>query len=316
MVEMIQNYFNFYDKQLGLSPHFFNFFTVTGVRKQMEFDNEYKWVVKGFHPTGPYCFWAKNLVLATGAPIPRLLNVPGENLPVPNSRHSEVKNPLVLHSLTELDHLVPRLINRRAPLTHDNLIPTTVMVIGAGLSAADAVLKLMDSEIPVIHVFRHSSRDPMNVLSRLSPSVYPEYSRVAQLMSGKERNPLYSAFSRCCVQSFGVEQDHTEGQMLSVKLANIQTLATFSVNVSCAVVLIGFEGDLGFLPDKGLSLTRDPHKPVDAKHNTVMIDSFTGRCLTSEDLYAVGPIVGDNFVRYLVGGAFAVASGLLKTSTL
>lgn len=44
------------------------------------------------------------------------------------------------------------------------------------------------------------------------------------------------------------------------------------------------------------------------------MDPFTNKVLGAEGpgLYAMGPLVGENFVRFLKGGALAIASDLAK----
>lgn len=47
------------------------------------------------------------------------------------------------------------------------------------------------------------------------------------------------------------------------------------------------------------------------------MDDFTYEVTKSQKpgLYALGPLVGDNFVRYILGGAFAILVHILNTSS-
>jgi len=84
------------------------------------------------------------VVLATGAfDRPNLLRVPGETV-----------HPYILHSLAELEDRC-NIEEEEGSLGVDS---DPVIVIGAGLCAADAVLYLAGREVPVVrtlHLFTH-----------------------------------------------------------------------------------------------------------------------------------------------------------------
>ena len=95
----------------------------------------------------PFTYLAQNVVLATGqADTPNCLDVEGEDLPV------------VLHKLSELTRLIRT----------GELGPTSdpVIVVGAGLSAADAIVTAQSHNIPIVHVFRKQARDPSLIFGR------------------------------------------------------------------------------------------------------------------------------------------------------
>ena len=95
----------------------------------------------------PFTYLAQNVVLATGqADTPNCLDVPGEDLPV------------VLHKLSELTRLIRT----------GELGPTSdpIIVVGAGLSAADAIVTAQTHSIPIVHVFRKQARDPSLIFGR------------------------------------------------------------------------------------------------------------------------------------------------------
>lgn len=82
-----------------------------------------------------------------------------------------------------------------------------VLVIGAGLSAADAIMAARFRGIPVLHAFRDPScewnkpdtdkiRTTYDRLQGLPNSMYPEYHKVYEMMADGGRNyPLYRALS-------------------------------------------------------------------------------------------------------------------------
>lgn len=59
-----------------------------------------------------------------------------------------------------------------------------------------------------------------------------------------------------------------------------------------------------------LGLGEDPFKPIDCKTNPIAVNKFTNEVLTARGLYSMGPLVGDNFVRFIPGGALAITSAL------
>ncbi|XP_055385768.1 oxidative stress-induced growth inhibitor 2-like [Condylostylus longicornis] len=63
--------------------------------------------------------------------------------------------------------------------------------------------------------------------------------------------------------------------------------------------------------DTGLGLGIDPNKPIDSKTNQIAVDKFTNEIeRVPKGLYALGPLVGDNFVRFIPGGALAITAAL------
>lgn len=67
------------------------------------------------------------------------------------------------------------------------------------------------------------------------------------------------------------------------------------------------------IDDGALGLGEDPSKPIDGKSNPIAVDKFTNQVLRAgQGLFAIGPLVGDNFVRFIAGGALAVTAALHK----
>lgn len=59
--------------------------------------------------------------------------------------------------------------------------------------------------------------------------------------------------------------------------------------------------------DGGLGFGEDPAKPVDCKTNPLAVNKYTNELLQVPNCYSLGPLVGDNFVRFIAGGALAIA---------
>lgn len=88
--------------------------------------------------------------------------------------------------------------------------------------------------------------------------------------------------------------------------------------VSGVAILIGARPNLSFLktvcsPD-GTGLGADANAPIDCRSNPIYIDLWSHKVLRVQQpgLYALGPLTGDNFVRFILGGAIAVATGVLN----
>lgn len=110
----------------------------------------------------PFSLLAHNVVLATGThDIPARLGVAGESLP------------FVCHSFWELEAAIGR-----GELDQSS---DPVLVVGAGLTAADAVLAAHHLNTPVCHVFRRSVADPGLIFNQLPKLLYPEYHKVRRV---------------------------------------------------------------------------------------------------------------------------------------
>ncbi|XP_013886439.1 oxidative stress-induced growth inhibitor 2, partial [Austrofundulus limnaeus] len=126
------------------------------------------WEVRGYQQVQnnthvPFSLFAENVVLATGASdSPVRLGVEGEDLP------------FVFHSISNLGLAVSQ---RKLDVNSD-----PVLIVGAGLSAADAVLCACNSNIRVLHVFRKSLDNPDLIFRELPKTLYPEYHKVYNMM--------------------------------------------------------------------------------------------------------------------------------------
>lgn len=288
------------------------------------------WEVRGYQQVQnnthvPFSLFAENVVLAAGASdSPVRLGVEGEDLP------------FVFHSISDLGQAVSR---KKLDMNSD-----PVLIVGAGLSAADAVLCACNSNIKVLHVFRKSTNDPDLIFKQLPKTLYPEYHKVYNMMCSQTYTnvvpstaanrpqavsiastvcakmcpkpqlttakvtgnvnlfPDYTSFPEHCVVSFQSD--------MKCLLQGTNSLKAFKV--SMALVLIGTNPNLFFLKGQGQYLGQDPTKPISCKQNPIDIQPYTFECTKEPGLFAMGPLIGDNFVRFLKGGALGIASCLLK----
>nr|XP_008528975.1 PREDICTED: oxidative stress-induced growth inhibitor 1 [Equus przewalskii] len=239
--------------------------------------------------SGPFSLCARNVVLATGtSDSPARLGLPGEALP------------FVHHELSALE------VATRAGLVTPASDP--VLIVGAGLSAADAVLYARHYNIPVIHAFRRPVDDPGLVFNQLPKMLYPEYHKVHQMM--REQSILspspYEGYRSLPEHQLLLFKEDRQAVFRDPK--GLQKV----FGVSLVLVLIGSHPNLSFLPGAGTDLAVDPDQPLSAKRNPIDVDPFTYQSTQQEGLYAMGPLAGDNFVRFVQGGALAVASSLMR----
>ncbi|GCB70858.1 hypothetical protein scyTo_0008693 [Scyliorhinus torazame] len=318
MTADIAQYYQHYTKAKGLQENFVCGSVVTSVRRISPGSGEEKqehvttdnmagtqaspqapstnlFVVNGYSKTRDgsektFSIYAEKVVLATGTyDSPAWLGVNGEDLP------------FVYHTTSELEK------NLKEQEMQMNLDP--ILIVGGGLTAADAVICAHHSNVSVIHVFRRGVNDPGLIFNQLPKVMYPEYHKVHQMMTQQScttRGPYDGYFSlpkhrvlcftpdrKCIIQ------DLTSGEKRAF-------------NISMALILIGSNPNLTFLPNQGMSLAANTELPVNSKRNPIDVDCYTYECTQERGLYALGPLVGDHFVRFLQGGALAVASALFQ----
>ncbi|XP_066493245.1 oxidative stress-induced growth inhibitor 1 [Tiliqua scincoides] len=263
------------------------------LQESCQVDGESLFQVDGFVTTvggtQPFSVQAENVVLATGTyDSPSWLGVKGEHLP------------FVHHSLAALEEAVK---NKEIGLMSD-----PILIVGAGLTAADAILFAHHCNIPVIHAFRRRVNDPALIFNQLPKMMYPEYHKVHQMM--KEQAVPCPGSYECYVS---LPEHHivsfSEGGKCIFRDKSGRQKA---FNISMAFVLIGSNPNLSYLPNNGMDLAVDCDQPVSSKRNPIDVDPFTYESVHEKGLYALGPLAGDNFVRFVQGGALAIASSLLK----
>ncbi|XP_028405825.1 oxidative stress-induced growth inhibitor 2-like [Dendronephthya gigantea] len=289
----VAEYYENYVSQQGLEKHFMNNTTITSVTQK---DNV--WEICG---TKRVCckfssckksfrVFAENIVLANGLSKSKKLSIDGEGLPFVHHHARKVVQ------LTKPD------------VKSSTKIRKPVLVVGDGLSAADVVLELFSHEIPVIHVLRHDLNDEELVLNKMPTQVYHDYAKVKDMMAKPVFTPqgdcLYHAYFKCQLLSIS---KHKECK-LKMQDGKCQT-----VQVSAVFILIGSRPELSFLKDIP-PLGVDPTKDVDCRHNPIDIDPYTYECKRVKNMFAMGPLVGDNFVRFGIGGALGIASHLHKSA--
>lgn len=251
------------------------------------------WEVRGYQRIGdgshvPFCLYAENVVLATGTyDLPARLGVEGEDLP------------FVFHNVSAFELAVQSCKVGQAS--------DPVLVVGAGLTAADAVLCAHRHSVPVVHAFRKSVTDPALIFKQLPKKLYPEYHKVYHKMCKQgyinTSHSNYTSFPETRIVSFLPDMKCT---LQPTSGRNIV------LSISMALVLIGTYPNLSFLKEHGKHLGLDPSKPISCKQNPIDINPYTFECTKEDNVFAMGPLIGDNFVRFLKGGALGITSCLVK----
>jgi hypothetical protein len=313
-------------------------------------------------------FFCKHLVLANGTcDLHNELDVKGENL-----RY-------ILRTIKELEDTIkedlPRL--QKEPL----------LIVGSGLSAADAILLAQKYSIKIVHVIRRSVNDPNLVFNKLPKKIYPEYQRVYEQMAhnrynneqsqinndqttlgnyvlydeyqikkftskrtviltkldvnsstSEYLNPNDQVLKTTCqankTRHLAMQKQHHQNHQRQLKefdedqemmnrpvdesatcgvIQFKKDLKNIEIKISYACILIGHSPNLDFLPPVIVNdLALDPTKPLNTKENPIGVDKFTHEVLSCSNLYAMGPLIGDNFVRFGTGGALAITSKIYK----
>lgn len=243
-------------------------------------------------------YLTKNVVLATGqTDLPNKLGVPGEDLP------------FVLHNLQELEKMVEtgRLTTNSDP----------VMIIGAGLSAADAIISTQNHGFPIVHVFRKSVSDPALIFNKLPSALYPEYHAVHRMMASGTHHQTKLLRGHQVEREYPGYQAFGETDILEINKGRQVLIrgpeTNISLQVSFIVVLIGASPNLSFLTDTETAIGRVPGAAID-RENPIDIDVYTHESTNVPGLYAMGPLTGDNFVRFIQGGALAITAHVNQKS--
>ena len=145
-------------------------------------EEQYLWEVSGYRykregncvQKEEFSYLTSNVVMACGQEKPNTLDIPGENLP------------FVLHSLKELE---AKILSGELSKESD-----PVIIVGAGLSAADAIIAATENNLKMLHIFRREAQDRTLIFKSLPPKLYPEYHQVHRMMNEGEVE-LFSIFS-------------------------------------------------------------------------------------------------------------------------
>lgn len=171
-VKNVARYYHDYVDIKGLRKNFRDSAEVTSVRRLDKIigatggEDRPLWQVNGHIRTEAgledFQYVTPNVVMAIGGyDLPNRMNVPGESLP------------FVVKSLQAMEQLITtqQLTSKSEP----------VLIVGAGLSAADAIIAAHFHGIPIVHAFRRKAEDPSLIFRQLPSNMYPEYHKVFKM---------------------------------------------------------------------------------------------------------------------------------------
>lgn len=256
-------------------------------------DKCHRWVVRGSSKRTAGCnndtgnelvIEAKNLVLAGGLSRPMSIGVPGEQLDyiIDGSTFRQKIPQLKLHQQSQ------------------------VLIVGAGMSGADIALLCLREGIKCIHAFKQKPDDPGLMMAKMLPGIYEEYHHLSLLMKGLKASPLYTPLSQHMVMEF-----RPNGECVLMNLRDNSTVTL--QGITYVVEMVGYCANLDFLPDDVKTyIITNPSKPVHCKHNPLDVDLYSFRNEVYPNLYALGPLTGDNFVRFVFGSGLGCAQSILN----
>jgi len=223
----------------------------------------------------------------------------------------------------------PRRLDGLEPATHPGLTyrvpnawppaPATVLVVGAGMSAADCIVAAMAAGVGVVHVFR-GPPDESNIARKFlgqRGGMYSEYGQLCELMKGATQSPLYEPLGG------RLRSAVAEGLTCEIELERGGEIVRRRADR--VAVLIGSTPDLSFVDDAVLPSHSSGTEPIAdptsayadrvATHPVyVDTDPYTMEVRSAPGLYAVGPLRGDNFVRFLTADAWGIERHLRSLS--
>lgn len=241
LISRVAQYYESYVEEMKLGKFFMNDTIVTTVLP-LDFSNVSgpiperlrggRWIVSGFerNTNKQFTVVCKNLVMANGASdLANRLGVKGEGLEMPWVKY-------------ELPHL-ERALEKCDEEARSRLKP--VLIVGAGLSAADAVTICRSSGIPVVHVYRNRTAG----LDKMLPgNVYPEYHEVHKMMKDSSRKyELYQALPEHTIADLSQSAINGPNGSHRVTVQHLKTGEKREIQVSFVAILIGSRPDMRFL---------------------------------------------------------------------
>ncbi len=127
----------------------------------------------------------------------------------------------------------------------------------------------------------------------------------------KQLKEFDEELEQSAINSINLINDFNENQM-NINNKNINFEET-EIKISYACILIGSSPDLDFLPPSILNnLAVTPEKILNTKENPILIDMYTHESTKYPQIYGMGPLIGDNFVRFGTGGALAITKKIVE----
>jgi len=163
------------------------------------------------------------------------------------------------------------------------------------------------------------------VFHKLLSNMYPEYERlfekIKQTIEQNQQNNKCPTQSSSVIIKPALYQCFQMSEILSitengtVHIRDLKTSKIFEQEISYVAKLTGSEAKLNFFDVEHILAENEQNsneKSTHNKNNSLEINPYTYECLSIENTYALGPLAGDNLIRFLQGGAVACAASLYK----
>lgn len=235
-----------------------------------------------------FVVYAYNVVLVIGNSILKVLGIFGENL-----LFVYYKMDVIDRYLGELSEFV--------------FLMEFCFVVGVGLLVVDCVLVFRNKGVFVIYVVRRNGNDFKIIYNQLLGVVYLEYYKVGQMIKGDVitvygKDVLYIVYIKIIFVEIRKDKEcilkKVDGILFKQKVLNV-------------FVLIGVMLDFLFLYGIG-GFGVNFVKNIDSKENLIYINFFSYEVVNEFGLFVVGFLIGDNFVRFGIGGVLGIVNYFMR----
>ncbi|KAI9293973.1 hypothetical protein K502DRAFT_366245 [Neoconidiobolus thromboides FSU 785] len=302
----VSSYFKYYVQYHRLENNFRNNIEVTqviNVKDVMNFkycqchnnnnNNEkcpkygnYNYVIKGIirsennQKIEKFQMLCKNVVIASGVyNQPLSLNIPG------------LLDERVFYKVNELNNQINNNNN-------NNQLPA--LIIGSGLSAADAILELKKKNIPIIHftysLQHYKNKNKKHPLANCWKEDYPEYYSIYKTIKNNQDNNNidnnYQLYHDITILSMKYNNDS-----IAVKFVN-NSNKEYEIQVQLCGIFIGWEKTIPYLSGRLLNqLDENIISNLKTKSNQLNTKDNNSQL---QGMFAIGSIVSSNFIRHLL----------------
>ncbi|ANB13924.1 hypothetical protein AWJ20_4875 [Sugiyamaella lignohabitans] len=187
----------------------------------------------------------------------------------------------------------------------------TCLIIGTGVSAAEAVNNSIALGYSVIHIYKwYDEKGSPCVFRRYPKELYPDYCKVFRMMKQRKVAGLYEGLPNAQIL------DISPDGMVEIKLEDGSTVCR---TVSSVRACTGRTGSLSYLCNPVLDRSIESTirtMPITKKTlRDKYIDKNDQSLCVGENVYAIGSLCGDTVVRFMLGASFSVAGELVDSSS-
>lgn len=177
---------------------------------------------------------------------------------------------------------------------NETKIRTSVLVIGSGVSAAEAIYIDSNNQCPVTHIYKWDSTSKIpSPLKRFPRELYPEYAQVYDLMRNKIDTDKYEGLANAKVISVSPAGE---------TIIQLQDGSKITKHFNQIKIRTGRSGSLSFCYNNKNSSS------ITSKTFRNQVQGSTPNLCVDKNMYIIGSLTGDTLVRFLLGGCAWVAN--------